>query len=99
MESWRRRRVEIKTMTVPNRHLDLINGHLIIVITSDTRWLAAGSVEILVPGARSGSMDHWTTLGPPTSLAPPATSHPPHPGSKGIMRTPQLCGGQETTSY
>ena len=73
MESWRRRRVEIKTMTVPNRHLDLINGHLIIVITSDTRRLAAGSVEILDPGARSGTMDHWTTLGPPISLAPPAT--------------------------
>ena len=76
MESWRRRRVEIKTMTVPNRHLDLINGHLIIVITSDTRRLAAGTLKILDPGARSGTMDHWTTLGPPTSLAPQPPSSP-----------------------
>ena len=73
MESWRRRRVEIKTMTVPNRHLDLINGHLIIVITSDTRWLAAGTLEILDPGARSGP---WTT-GPPWDHPPPWHHQPP----------------------
>ena len=84
MESWRRRRVEIKTMTVPNRHLDLINGHLIIVITSDTRWLAGD------PRSRSQERDHGPLdhLGTTQLLGTP--SHPPHPGSKGIMRTPQL---------
>ena len=72
MESWRRRRVEIKTMTVPNRHLDLINGHL---ITEPQRRplrsgdncrnprIAAGEIQIVM-GEVTGSL--WATLRPPT---------------------------------
>ena len=58
--------VEIKTMTVSNTHLDLINGHLIIIINT---YKTTGI--LCLKSAQGGSgQDQWTTLGPPTPNVP-----------------------------